>query len=104
MNNISNRSADFVKDLGVHVSKKLSWSLICIATPKRTSKECNVNLYSSRGLVFIYEIIRRVYVMANLEYCCYSWSPILVRNINVLENVLRTFTRRVFFFNVVCDK
>ena len=38
-----------------------------------------------------------VYVMPILEYCCYLWSPTLIRDINVLENVLRTITRRVFY-------
>ena len=36
------------------------------------------------------------YVMPILEYCCFIWLPALVTDVNIIENVLRNFTRRAF--------
>ena len=35
--------------------------------------------------------------MPILEYCCFIWLPALVTDVNIIENVLRNFTRRAFY-------
>ena len=38
-----------------------------------------------------------IYVKPILDYCSYIWNPVLCRDIDVLENVLRAYTCRVFY-------
>ena len=41
------------------------------------------------------------YARPILEYCCFVWSPILCRNIDMVEKVQKTFRRRVLWkFNL----
>ena len=69
----------------------------CKDISKRASKVSNVILHSfSSRDVDLYMKAFDVYVLPILEYC-YLWSPTLIRDIKVLENVLRAFSRRVFY-------
>ena len=36
------------------------------------------------------------YVKLIVEYCCYVWFPMQCKDIDTIENIQRSFTRRVF--------
>ncbi len=90
-------AVDTVKDLGVYVSSDLKWSVHVNEVAKKANKVANVILHAFRcHNVDLYMSAFAIYVKPILEYCCYVWNPVLCRDIDVIENVLRAYTRRVF--------
>ena len=91
-------AVDTIKDLGVHVSHDLSWSVNVQEVVKKANKIANVILHAFRcHNVDLYMSAFSIYVKPILDYCSYIWNPVLCRDIDVLENVLRAYTRRVFY-------
>ena len=98
LNGVNISSVTSVKDLGIQVSNDLSWRLHCTEVTKRANKVANVILHSfSAHCIDVYMKAFEVYVMPILEYCCCLWSPVNVKDMTMIENVLRTFTRRAFY-------
>ena len=98
LNNNVIKSVTSVKDLGVYVSDNLSWRLHCTETAKRACKVANIILHSfASKSIKVYMKAFDTYVMPILEYCCFIWLPALVTDVNIIENVLRNFTRRAFY-------
>ena len=90
--------AENIKDLGVHVSSSLKFSVHCQEVARKSSiTACLLlrALWFSPPHVLIKAFI--TYVRPILEYCCQIWSPYLVRDVNLIENVLRSFTRRLCY-------
>ena len=98
LNGVNINSVTSVKDLGIHVSNDLSWRLHCTEVTKLVSKVANVILRSfSTHCIDVYKKAFDVYVMPILEYCCFLWSPVYVKDMTMIANVLRTFTHRAFY-------
>ena len=98
LNGVNISSVTSVKDLRMYVSNGLSWRLHCTEVTKRASKVANVILHSfSTHCIAVYMKAFDVYIMSILEYCCFLWSPVYIKNMTMIENVLRTFTRRAFY-------
>ncbi len=86
-----------IKDLGVYFSSDLSPQMHCFETAKRANRIANAILHSFVcSDVNTYMRAFLAYVRPILEYCCYIWYPSLCRDIDILENVLKCYTRRVF--------
>ena len=84
-----------VKDLGVIMDRYISFTTHCNIA-KRAKIICNLILrsFTSRNP----EILIRsfiVYVRPVLEYASIVWNPYLIKDINVLENVQKNFTKRI---------
>ena len=80
------------------MSNDLSWRFHCTEVAKHANKIANVILHSfSAHCIDVYMKTFDVYVMPILEYCCFLWSPVYVRDMAMIENVLQAFTRRVFY-------
>ena len=91
-------SVTSVKDLGVYVSNDLSRKFHCCETAKRASRVANIIMHSfSCKDVNVYLKAFDSYVAPILDYCSYLWSPIFACDVNLIENVQRSFTRRVFY-------
>jgi hypothetical protein len=87
-----------VKDLGVYVNCDLSWSLHINEVVKKANKISNVILHGFRcHNVDLYMSAFNTYVKPVVEYCNYVWNPVLCRDIDVIENIQRSYTRRVYW-------
>mgnify|MGYP003519709841 FL=1 len=85
-----------VKDLWIIMDRYISFTSHCNNIAKRAKIICNLILrsFTSRNP----EILIRsfiVYVRPVLEYASIVWNPYLIKDINVLENVQKNFTKRI---------
>ena len=80
------------------MSYDISWKIHCFETAKCASKIANIILHSfSCTDVNIYLRAFDTYVMPILNYCSYVWTSVFACDMNVIENVERSFMRRVFY-------
>ena len=86
-----------IKDLGVTISDDLSFSSHCsnIVKQARSRSILIVKSFLSRD-VNVYAKAFKSYVRPILEYCSSVWSPFLIRDINLIESVQRSFTNAIF--------
>jgi ribonuclease P/MRP protein subunit RPP40 len=90
-------SADSIKDLGVNIVSDLSWSKHVSEVVKKANRTCNVILHGfANHNIELYMSAFNSYVKPILNYCCYVYNPVLCRDIDLIENVLRAYTRRAF--------
>ncbi|XGW17861.1 hypothetical protein V3C99_002459 [Haemonchus contortus] len=87
-----------VKDLGVNLSAGLKWS-------------CHIDEISTKGLKLVHLLFRNIhtsetavwirlykmYVLPIVEYCSPVWSPYLVKDIQKIEKVQKSFTRILYY-------
>ena len=88
-------------DLGVNISASLKASLHCTQIAKKASARAKLILkcfLSKSTLNFVRAF--KTYVRPLLEYACPVWNPNLLCDINLIENVQRVFTRKVF---ILCN-
>jgi ribonuclease P/MRP protein subunit RPP40 len=98
INGVNITAMNTVKDLGVHVTSDLSWSVHVNEVAKKANKVANVILHAFKcHNVDLYMSAFVTYIKPILDYCCYVWNPVLCRDIDGVENVLRAYTRRVFY-------
>ncbi len=98
INNVDIIAVQSIKDLGVYVSEDLLWHEHILVTTKKASRVANVILHSfkSRNLD-LYMKAFDTYVLPILDYCSFVWNPTLCQDIDLIENVQKCFTRRVFW-------
>ena len=85
-----------VRDLGVIVSSNRSWRPHIEKTAQEASKMAAWTLSAFRDrTVTVMLTLYKSMVRSKLEYCCLVWSPTSVGEIQMLENVQRSFTRRI---------
>lgn len=87
------------RDLGVFFSNDLSFhnhiSKLCESANLRCS--FIFRCFSSRSKDFLCKLFV-TYVRPILEYCSSVWYPVTLRDIDMIENVQRSFTRRIYGF------
>ena len=87
---------DNVRDLGVVIDNQLTFKLhineICLKAKQRSALILR-SLYTRNKLILIKAFT--VYVRPLLEYCCNVWSPHLLGMIDCIENVQRSFTKKL---------
>ena len=88
--------ASSVKDLGVHLSPDMKWSLKATIAVQNANKMASwvLSAFSDRSkdvLLTLYKII----VRSRLEYCCPVWNPSSMLDIKKLESTQRAFTRYI---------
>jgi len=79
------------------VSDNFKFSEHCTVISKNAYKVANMifrcfQTNNTNALMTAY----KAYVRPTLEYCCQAWSPYLLKDIDLLENVQRYYSRRVF--------
>ena len=98
VNNCPVQSKDVVKDLGIAMCSDLSFSTHCMDVVRKAMYIANAILHSFLCKdVSVYMKAFDAYVRPILEYCCFVWNPTLCRDIDMIEKVQKTFTRRVFW-------
>jgi ribonuclease P/MRP protein subunit RPP40 len=89
-------SVENVNDLGIKMSNTLKYSTHCAERSRKASQRANLIFRSFRtSHVDTLMLAFKVFVRSLLEYCTSVYSPGLVANANVIEQVQRNFTRRV---------
>ena len=85
-----------LRDLGVVVSSDLSWSshINKITAAARSMAYWVLSVFRTRER-FVMMTLYKSMVRSHLEYCCPLWHPTKIADIEKIENVQRSFTRRV---------
>ena len=85
-----------MKDLGVLVDSHLDFSQHCSAICSRTSRKIGLvyRCFASRDLCFMVQMFV-THVRPVLEYNTEVWSPGYVKDIDMVENVQRRYTKRI---------
>ena len=84
--------ASSVKDLGVHLSPGMKWSLQALSQVKMQIKwptGCSVSSQTGLKMCSVHKTI----VRSKLEYSCPVWNPPSMQDIKKLESTQRAFTR-----------
>jgi len=85
-----------VKDLGVLVHSDLTWSghIATIAENAKRKAAWVFSVFRTRDRGVMVTLYKSM-VRSLLEYCCPLWNPTKIQDIQVLEGVQRSFTRRI---------
>ena len=80
-----------ILDLGINVSRDCSFHFHISNFVKRTKHLTGwiLRTFSSRDKLTLFKAL----LMSRLDYCCQLWSPYLIKHINLVEKVQRTFIR-----------
>lgn len=88
------KNVDSISDLGVIVAKNLKPSDQCLKACARARKMLAVIKLAFKFLdIITLTQLYKSYVRPLLEYCSIVWCPFYVKDIDLLENVQRRFTR-----------
>jgi hypothetical protein len=90
------RNVTSVKDLGVHVSNSLNFREHISGIVSRAASKTGMvyRALTSRDKNFMVSMFV-IHVRPVLEYCTEIWSPCLLCDIDLIENVQRKFTKRI---------
>ncbi|XP_063676111.1 uncharacterized protein LOC134812558 [Bolinopsis microptera] len=85
-----------VRDLGVYVSSSRSWGPHIEKTVQGARKMAawTLSAFRDRSQVVMLTLYKSM-VRSKLEYCCPVWNPTKVTEIQKLETVQRSFTRKI---------
>ena len=88
--------ASSVKDLGVHLSPDLKWSLQVTIAAQNANKMANwvLSVFSDRSKDVLLTLYKSI-VRSRLEYSCPVWNPSSMQDIKKLESTQRAFTRYI---------
>ena len=85
-----------IKDLGVNIVNDLSWHSDISIIVKKAHRICNTIIHSFHcHNVKFYMHVFDIYVRPIIEYNCFIWNLLLCKDIDVLENVQKCFTRHI---------
>ena len=89
-------SSPYTRDLGVHVSDDCSWSYHVgkIASDARQMAGWVLGAFRDRSLVTMMTLYKSL-IRSKVEYCCPLWNPSKVKDIQIIENVQKEFTKRI---------
>ena len=94
--NISISPSQSVKDLGVNITRDLSWNVHIDITTKKASRISRwiLHVFYTRDPVTMITLFKTL-VRPILEYCPEIWNPYKVKDIVSIEKVQRTFTSKI---------
>ena len=84
------QKSDTIRDLGVHITNKLDWSAHCSEVAKTAGIRASTKSIATYAKAF------KFLVCPILKYGSVVWSPYYIKDVNLIENIQRTYTRRVF--------
>lgn len=87
---------DTVRDLGVYVSNIRSWGPHIEKTAQGARKMAAwvLSAFQDRTPAVMLTLYKSI-VRSKLEYCCPVWNPTSIAEIQKLENIQRSFTRKI---------
>ena len=85
-----------LRDLGVMLSDELGWSLHInvLASKARSVAAWAMSAFKARDRVTMLTLYKSL-VRSHLEYCCPLWNCQKISDMQMLENVQRTFTSKI---------
>ena len=88
--------ASSVKDLGVHLSPDMKWSLQANIAAQNGYKMANwvLSVFSDRSKDVLLTLYKSI-VRSRLEYSCPVWNPYSIQDIKKIESTQRAFTRYI---------
>ena len=88
--------ASSVKDLGVHLSPDMKWSLQATIAVQDANEMANwvLSVFSDRSKDVLLTLYKSI-VRSRLEYSCPVWNPSSMQDIKKLESTQRAFTRYI---------
>ena len=92
-NQINLTPSTSVKDLGIHIDTKLSWDHHIVELTRQSRQICGwiLSVFYSREKCLMLTLFKSL-VRSKMEYCCEIFDPYLIKNINSLEQIQRSFT------------
>ena len=95
-NQINLTPSTSVKDLGIHIDTKLSWDHHIVELTRQSRQICGwiLSVFYSREKCLMLTLFKSL-VRSKMEYCCEIFDPYLIKNINSLEQIQRSFTNRI---------
>lgn len=87
---------DVVRDLGVYLSSDCSWTphINQMTQDARKMAAWVLSVFRDRSPLLMMTLFKTM-VRCKLEYCCPVWNPSKISDIQTIENIQRSFTRRV---------
>ena len=87
---------DVVRDLGVFLSNDRSWTPHIEQTVQsaRTMASWVLSTFRDRSPLLMMTLFKTM-VRSRLEYCCPVWNPHKVQDIKAIENIQRSFTKKI---------
>ena len=84
------------KDLGVHISNDMKFSVHCSKICSKASQKINhmLRAFENRDPVFMIKIYK-MYIRPTLEYNSVVWSPYLLKDIDLIEKIQRRFLKKI---------
>ena len=87
-------SAESVLDLGVVITNDLKPSTHCLRAIAKAQKMLSILKLAFKFLdINALTTLYKAFVLPFLDYCCVTWCPFYVKDIDALEKVQRRFTR-----------
>ena len=85
-----------VRDLGVRLSSDCTWTAHINLTVQEARKKASwvLSVFRDRSQLLMTTLFKTM-VRSKLEYCCPLWNPSKVGEIQAIESVQRSFTRKI---------
>ena len=95
-NNIELFPVDVLRDLGMTMSSDGTWSehIHGMVNKAMSVASWALSVFASRDKMVMLTLFKSM-VRSHLEYCCPLWHPYKIGDIQKIENVQRSFTRRI---------
>lgn len=92
-----------VKDLGVHFTHKLSFSLHMCKTVNKAFRMLGFVKRTLKpfGSVTVFKVLYNAYVRSNLDYCSSVWSPNASSFVTKIERVQKKFVKHLCYLSKV---
>ena len=86
-----------IRDLGIHISSDLSWSINVniMCARARSVSSWVLSAFKTRDRVTMVTLYKSL-IRSLLEYCCPLWNPQKISDMQSLEAVQRSFTSRIW--------
>ena len=85
-----------MRDLGVLINNELKWNLQCSKVTKTAQMKANCifRSFTTRSSDFLIRMLK-TFIFSRHDYASPVFSPILLGDVDLLETILRKFTRRI---------
>jgi len=95
-NNSIVKSKSLVRDLGVQLSSDYTWTphINIMVDSARRITSWVLSVFSDRSTETMLTLYKSM-IRSRLEYCCPLWNPPLIKDIQQIESVQRTFTSKI---------
>ena len=86
----------FARDLGVYVDKDVSWDYHRKLITQKAKQICawSLSVFHTRDRTTMLTLLKSL-IRPKLEYCCEIWHPYLIKDIQEVERIQRSYTSKI---------